>query len=39
MSRGKYALDPELAGASKILGPALIYRNGRLRMDSFPQTF
>eukprot|EP00291_Cryptomonas_curvata_P027225 CAMPEP_0172158730 /NCGR_PEP_ID=MMETSP1050-20130122/4547_1 /TAXON_ID=233186 /ORGANISM="Cryptomonas curvata, Strain CCAP979/52" /LENGTH=201 /DNA_ID=CAMNT_0012828179 /DNA_START=42 /DNA_END=643 /DNA_ORIENTATION=+ len=29
MSKGKYALDPKLAGASKIHGPALIYRNDR----------
>lgn len=39
MSRGKHALDPKLAGASKIHGPALIYRNDRLKLGVTRQKF
>ncbi len=39
MSRGKYALDPKLAGTSRIHGTALIYRNDRLKVGSFRQKF
>ena len=39
MSRGKYALDPKLAGTSRIHGTALIYRNDRLKVGNFRQKF
>ena len=33
--RYRFALDPKLAGASKIHGPALIYRNDRFGHSSY----